>query len=237
MSEHLVAGPIIVSELVTNAVEHAQGDIDVFLAENARSLRIAVRDRNAAPPVTPPLDVESFGAGTADRAGTIPVDRRPSRRWRGKLIWAVLEAEATSCQRANRAGRTSVNRRRHAVRHDQGPDRARARRPYGARRGVALPAHGWAPDAAVAPPRAHPHHHRTPLGLPRTVLLQYFPMVGTWLWSPPMAACPGTRSGTSTSQQTPRRSWRSRAGRCECAPRNARRGRRAAVGAGAGHGA
>ena len=45
MSEHLVAGPIIVSELVTNAVEHADGDVDVFLAENARFLRIAVRDR------------------------------------------------------------------------------------------------------------------------------------------------------------------------------------------------
>lgn len=97
MSEHLVAGPIIVSELVTNAVEHASGDIDVFLAENARSLRIAVRDRNAAPPVTPPLDVESLrGRGLqivqalSQSTGALPAAGG------GKLIWSVLGPDASS---------------------------------------------------------------------------------------------------------------------------------------------
>jgi anti-sigma regulatory factor (Ser/Thr protein kinase) len=101
MSEHLVAGPIIVSELVTNAVEHASGDIDVFLAENARSLRVAVRDRNAAPPVTPPLDVESLrGRGLqivqalSQSTGALPAAGG------GKLIWAVLGPDAGSASGA-----------------------------------------------------------------------------------------------------------------------------------------
>ena len=97
LGEHLVAGPIIMSELVTNAVEHANGDIDVFLAENARSLRIAVRDRNAAPPVTPPLDVESLrGRGLqivqalSQSTGALPAAGG------GKLIWSVLGPDASS---------------------------------------------------------------------------------------------------------------------------------------------
>ncbi|HET8982810.1 MAG TPA: ATP-binding protein [Pedococcus sp.] len=101
MGEHLVAGPIIVSELVTNAVEHANGDIDVFLAENARSLRIAVRDRNAAPPVTPPLDVESLrGRGLqivqalSQSTGALPAAGG------GKLIWAVLGPDPISASGA-----------------------------------------------------------------------------------------------------------------------------------------
>lgn len=101
MSQHLVAGPIIVSELVTNAVEHANGDVDVFLAENDRSLRIAVRDRNPAPPVTPPLDVESLrGRGLqivqalSQSTGALPAAGG------GKLIWAVLGPDPSSASGA-----------------------------------------------------------------------------------------------------------------------------------------
>ena len=91
LSQHLASGPVIVSELVTNAVQHAGGEVDVFLAEYAGSLRIAVRDRDGASPVTPVLDLESLrGRGLrivetlAQSSGALPAAGG------GKLVWAVL---------------------------------------------------------------------------------------------------------------------------------------------------
>jgi hypothetical protein len=94
LSQHLASGTLVVSELVTNAVQHAGGDADVFLAAHGGSLRIAVRDRDSSSPVTPALDVESLqGRGLhivetlARSSGALPAAGG------GKLVWAVLGPE------------------------------------------------------------------------------------------------------------------------------------------------
>lgn len=95
LGRHVPSGTIIVSELVTNAVQHAGGDVDVFLAEHAGGLRVAVRDRDSTSPVTPLIDPESLkGRGLrivqtlAQSSGALPAAGG------GKLVWAVLGPEA-----------------------------------------------------------------------------------------------------------------------------------------------
>jgi anti-sigma regulatory factor (Ser/Thr protein kinase) len=107
LSQHLASGPVIVSELVTNAVQHAGGEVDVFLAEYAGSLRIAVRDRDGASPVTPVLDLESLrGRGLrivetlAQSSGALPAAGG------GKLVWAVLGPDSQGIEERP-AGRDS----------------------------------------------------------------------------------------------------------------------------------
>ncbi|HEY7720796.1 MAG TPA: ATP-binding protein [Pedococcus sp.] len=93
--DHLASSAsIIVSELVTNAVQYAGGHVDLFLAEHAGCLRIAVRDRDSASPVTPVIDPESLkGRGLrivetlSQSSGALPAAGG------GKLVWAVLGAE------------------------------------------------------------------------------------------------------------------------------------------------
>ena len=91
---HLSSGPIVLSELVTNAVEHTSGPVDVHLAEHDGELRIGVRDRGDEPPVTRADDPDgTSGRGlrivqSLSRAtGTLPASGG------GKLVWAVLAAE------------------------------------------------------------------------------------------------------------------------------------------------
>ena len=90
-NQHLASGPLVVSELVTNAIQHANTDIDVFLAGDGARLRVGVRDRNPAPPVTR-LTAPDASAGRGLRvvqalargSGALPtVDG-------GKFVWAVL---------------------------------------------------------------------------------------------------------------------------------------------------
>ncbi|KQX66161.1 ATP-binding protein [Angustibacter sp. Root456] len=91
--QHLEAGPLVVSELVTNAVQHTDGDVDVQLAEHDGRLRVAVRDRGDEPPVTPAVDPHSLsGRGLrivqtlAATSGALPAAGG------GKVVWAVLDA-------------------------------------------------------------------------------------------------------------------------------------------------
>ena len=91
LNQHLASGPLVVSELVTNAIQHAHTDIDVVLAAEGRRLRIAVRDRDPSPPVTRSTGPEALsGRGLrvvqtlARASGALPtVDG-------GKFVWAVL---------------------------------------------------------------------------------------------------------------------------------------------------
>ncbi len=92
--QHLSSGPIVLSELVTNAVEHTSGPVDVHLAEHDGELRIGVRDHADEPPVTRADDPDSTsGRGlrivqSLSRAtGALPASGG------GKLVWAVLAAE------------------------------------------------------------------------------------------------------------------------------------------------
>ena len=92
--QHLASGPLVVSELVTNAVQHTGGDVDVHLAEHEGRLRVAVRDRDDRPPVRPVDDPESLaGRGLrivealAASSGALPAAGG------GKVVWAVLDPE------------------------------------------------------------------------------------------------------------------------------------------------
>ncbi len=49
-AHRVVDAELVVSELVTNAVIHAQTDLTVALALSVAAIRIEVRDRNTTPP-------------------------------------------------------------------------------------------------------------------------------------------------------------------------------------------
>lgn len=91
MAQHLSAGPLVISELVTNAVEHARTTIDVLLAGDGPRLRIGVRDGSPTAPVTRAMDAAApSGRGLrlvqamAGDSGAMPASDG------GKFVWAVL---------------------------------------------------------------------------------------------------------------------------------------------------
>jgi len=93
LNQQLASGPLVVSELVTNAIQHANTDIEIFLAADSGRLRVGVRDRNPAPPVTRTTAPDALGGrglrvveALARSSGAFPtVDG-------GKFVWAVLGA-------------------------------------------------------------------------------------------------------------------------------------------------
>lgn len=92
LNQQLASGPLVVSELVTNAIQHANTDIDIFLAADQGRLRVGVRDRNPIPPVTRVAGAPDAPAGRGLRvvealaraSGALPTDDG------GKFVWAVL---------------------------------------------------------------------------------------------------------------------------------------------------
>lgn len=88
----------VVSELATNAIEHAAGDFEVTAAQVGRYLRIAVQDyclvapRLAAVPPHPQAPLSDRGRGlpivqfTATHWGTTALDD-------GKIVWALLRVD------------------------------------------------------------------------------------------------------------------------------------------------
>ncbi|GAA0584990.1 ATP-binding protein [Paractinoplanes ferrugineus] len=90
---HLI-GPasLVVSELVSNAAEHAGTMITVSFARRARHLHIAVRDGSDRPPVksdSPGLDLRGRGLVLVDTVAQ-HWGWLPSRD--GKVVWATLAA-------------------------------------------------------------------------------------------------------------------------------------------------
>jgi anti-sigma regulatory factor (Ser/Thr protein kinase) len=92
------AGQLVVSELVTNGVEHARTELLVTVARRGRGLYVAVRDGNPGPPplVTPTsVDAEctdedgrgfSIVQQVATAWGTVP-----THDGAGKLVWASIQ--------------------------------------------------------------------------------------------------------------------------------------------------
>lgn len=84
---------LVVSELVSNAVEHAGTSSAVALELTGDSLKISVRDGSITQPVPRPLDRVSF------RGRGLPLVDRVSRNWGvldhpdGKTVWALLSAD------------------------------------------------------------------------------------------------------------------------------------------------
>lgn len=79
---------LLVSELITNAVRHAGGPIELRAMLGDGTLRIEVDDASQEMPMPRPPDVTGRGlhivAATADDFGTI------ARDGRGKTIWTEL---------------------------------------------------------------------------------------------------------------------------------------------------
>lgn len=84
---------VVVSELVSNAVEHAGTELDVTVTRRPHGLRLSVRDRKSDPPlVMAPADV----AGVAQRGRGLAVVAALARSWGyepaedGKSVWALV---------------------------------------------------------------------------------------------------------------------------------------------------
>ena len=92
LSQLIPAACLVVSELVTNAMIHTGGDIELTVSEHRRAVRVAVRDRSPDLPVERQPGLDTHGRGL-----TIVADL--SRAWGvlphadgGKVVWAVLGA-------------------------------------------------------------------------------------------------------------------------------------------------
>ena len=96
LGEHAELGELIVSELVTNALRHGEGKIQVRMPHADGDLRVAVHDSGAGRPVKhqPTVEGES-GWGLAqldgpDRAARWTA-RPPEQRFQGgKTVYAVI---------------------------------------------------------------------------------------------------------------------------------------------------
>ncbi|HKD99334.1 MAG TPA: ATP-binding protein [Micromonosporaceae bacterium] len=83
---------LVVSELVTNAIEHARTDLDVTVVYTGAHLIIQVRDRSTAMPV---MTAEGFGTDRSRGLGLLLVDAAVAG-WgfhateTGKTVWATL---------------------------------------------------------------------------------------------------------------------------------------------------
>jgi signal transduction histidine kinase len=91
LSHYIAPAVLVVSELVMNAITHAETDIDVTISAHRRTIRVAVRDRR------PDLPVERLGGHKPGRGLTIVAGL--SSAWGvlptaegGKVVWAVLDA-------------------------------------------------------------------------------------------------------------------------------------------------
>lgn len=85
---------LLASELVTNAVVHGLGPVQLLVIEDGDRLRIEVSDGR---PGSLPSTVDRSAAGDTSGRGLLIVDRlaerwgyRPRRRPPGKVVWAEL---------------------------------------------------------------------------------------------------------------------------------------------------
>jgi anti-sigma regulatory factor (Ser/Thr protein kinase) len=88
----VASAALVASELVTNAVVHAQPDIDLSVARHGATLRLAVRDHSGGSPYQRgPSDDRTTGRGLllvdgfARTWGVLPTADG------GKVVWAVLD--------------------------------------------------------------------------------------------------------------------------------------------------
>lgn len=95
--------PLLVSELVTNAVRHADGDVELSMRLEADRVRVAVTDGSDALPVM--RDLENARNG----GWGLHIVERLASRWGletqpdGKTVWCeVIEPNATGAHRQGR---------------------------------------------------------------------------------------------------------------------------------------
>ena len=91
MSSVSASATLVVSELVTNALPHAGGDVGLSVARWGSRLRVAVRDASSERPQPQPVEASRprgrgllLVAALADAWGVLPTGDG------GKVVWAVL---------------------------------------------------------------------------------------------------------------------------------------------------
>jgi signal transduction histidine kinase len=89
MNHYIAPAALVVSELVMNAITHAETDIDVSVSMHRRTIRVAVRDHSPRPPVERHGGDAGRGlaivTGLASAWGVLPTAAG------GKVVWAVLD--------------------------------------------------------------------------------------------------------------------------------------------------
>lgn len=93
-------GRAVLSELVSNAVEHAGTEIEVSISRRGTALHLAVRDRNAAFPRIIALNSARPGRPLDERGYGLRVVHADSIAWGaiptegGKMVWATIRDRA-----------------------------------------------------------------------------------------------------------------------------------------------
>jgi anti-sigma regulatory factor (Ser/Thr protein kinase) len=90
---------LIVSELITNAVRHANSDFELELTRGDSCVRIEVSDRSLEPPV--PRERDHGSEAPSGYGLAIVADLSAQWGWRlkdggGKVVWADVEVSDTS---------------------------------------------------------------------------------------------------------------------------------------------
>lgn len=81
---------IVVSELVTNAVRHAQAPVSLELQANAERVTVAVADGSPAAPVARDAPDDSEGGRGMALVGLLAADTGFRAQPSGKTVWATL---------------------------------------------------------------------------------------------------------------------------------------------------
>ncbi|TDC40573.1 ATP-binding protein [Micromonospora sp. 15K316] len=86
---------VVVSELVSNAVQHAGSDLDLTVAHVDGVLRLSVRDRTTHPPLAAAARIEGI---LGERGRGLPIVQALAASWGfltfadGKTVWATVAA-------------------------------------------------------------------------------------------------------------------------------------------------
>lgn len=86
--------PLVISELVTNAVRHAASDVDVSLDLTPDRLRIEVSDLSHDPPVLGDIDAARDGGWGLHIVSSLASRWGLESRVHGKTVWCELENPA-----------------------------------------------------------------------------------------------------------------------------------------------
>jgi DNA-binding CsgD family transcriptional regulator/anti-sigma regulatory factor (Ser/Thr protein kinase) len=93
---------MVVSELASNAIEHAASDFEVTAAQVGTYLRIGVQDRSLVAPVLPTKVPSDPAAPPARRGRGLQIVQHYATHWDitplhdGKIVWALLRIRPTS---------------------------------------------------------------------------------------------------------------------------------------------
>ncbi|GAA1305245.1 ATP-binding protein [Saccharothrix xinjiangensis] len=82
---------LVVTELVSNAVDHAEGSVGLTISRTDSGLRIEVADNSPAPPEQKPIQVDSARGRGLIIVAALSAAWGMEPRSDGKVVWAELE--------------------------------------------------------------------------------------------------------------------------------------------------